>query len=351
MQTVLIENKSIGPNSPAFIIAEIGVNHEGNINNAKTLIELAARAGADAVKFQIYKAEELSTKDSPAYWKGGLSQYESFKEIRNFNESEYELLANYAKKNGLIFFASAFDEESVKLLFELKVPLFKIASGEITNIPLLKQIALKDKPMIISTGGATMQEIEDVVNYCKNLGNDQVILLHCMLNYPTDYSDANLLTISELKKFFPNYIIGYSDHTLSGNNDIVGAIAISLGAKVVEKHFTLKKIDFPDLGATDHFIAADPKDLKRYIDNIRLTEKLLGRPIERPNDIEKGVLLARRSIVSKKKILKGEIILRENLTTKRPGIGIEPKYIDKIVGRRAALDIDEDKIITWKDIK
>jgi len=347
----MIENKTIGPNSPAFIIAEIGVNHEGDIDKAKALIELAASAGADAVKFQIYKAEELSTKDSPAYWEGGLSQYESFKEIKNFSESDYKSLADYAKENDLIFFASAFDEESVNLLFELKVPLFKIASGEITNTPLIKHIALRHKPMIISTGGATIQEIEDVVNCCKNLGNDQVILLHCMLSYPTDYSDANLLTISELKKCFPNNIIGYSDHTLSGNNDVVGAIAVSLGAKVIEKHFTLKKIDFPDIGATDHFIAADPKDLRTYIDNIRLTEKLLGSPIERPNDIEKGVVLARRSIVSKKMIFKGEIILREHLTTKRPGTGIEPKYIDKIVGRRAAFDIDKDKIITWKDIE
>jgi N-acetylneuraminate synthase/N,N'-diacetyllegionaminate synthase len=331
-----------------FIIAEAGVNHNGDINLAKKLIDVAKDAGVDAVKFQTFKAENVVVKDAQKaeYQKettGKGSQYAMIKKLELI-DYDFKELADYAKENDILFLSSPFDKESVDLLDEINVPVFKVASGEITNFPLLKHIAEKGKPIILSTGMATLGEIEDALRVIRGVGVDDVVLLHCVTSYPAKMEDVNLRVIKTLKLAF-ELPVGFSDHT---PGIIVPIAAVSLGAVVIEKHFTLDK----NLPGPDHKASLEPDELKEMVVAIRDVEKALGDGIKLPTKEEEKIKkVARRSVVAKIDIPQGTTIAEDMLDVKRPGIGIAPKYIDIIVGKKAEENIRKDEIVTWKMVE
>lgn len=343
MKKIRIGNKLIGEGEPCFIIAEAGVNHNGDIKLAKKLIEVAKKAGADAVKFQTFKAESIVVKDAQKaeYQKettGEGSQYEMIKSLE-LSKEEFGELAEYARKKDIMFLSSPFDKESVDLLHELDVPAFKIGSGEITNFPLLRYVAKKGKPIILSTGMATLGEVEEALNVIRSEGVEDVILLHCVSNYPAKIEEINLRAMRTLKCAF-KLPVGFSDHTLGITVPIA---AVALGACVIEKHFTLDR----NLPGPDHRASLKPNELKEMVKAIREVERALGDGIKRPTaDEEEVKKVVRRSIVAKVDIPEGVIIMEDMLDIKRPGIGIEPKYMKTIIDRKARKEIKKDELIT-----
>jgi len=344
---IKIGNKLIGEEEPCFIIAEAGVNHNGSVELAKKLIDAAKDAGADAVKFQTFKAENVVVKDAQKaeYQKettGEGSQYEMIKKLE-LTEEGFRELADYAEKKDIMFLSSPFDKESVDLLYELDVPAFKVGSGEITNFPLLRYIAKKRKPIILSTGMSTLGEIEEALDVIRSEGVEDIILLHCVSNYPARIEDVNLRAIETLKQAF-KLPVGFSDHTLG---IIVPIAAVALGACVIEKHFTLDR----NLPGPDHRASLEPDELKEMVKAIREVEKALGNGIKKPTKEEEKIKkVARKSIVAKVDISKGAIITEDMLDVKRPGTGIEPKYLKFIIGRKAKEDIKKDDVIRFEMI-
>ena len=342
---VKIGDKRIGEEEPTFIIAEAGVNHNGSIELAKKLIKAAKDAGADAVKFQTFKAENVVIKnaDKAEYQKEATiveeSQYKMLKKLE-LAEEDFRELADYAKKAGILFLSSPFDRESVNLLYELDVPAFKIASGEITNLPLLRYIAKKEKLIILSTGMATLGEVEEALNVIRSEGAKDVILLHCVSNYPTKIEDINLRAMETLKQAF-KIPVGFSDHTLGITAPIA---AVALGACVIEKHYTLDR----NLPGPDHKASLEPDELREMVKAIRDVEKALGDGIKRPVKAEEvSKMIGRRSIVAKQDIPRGASLTRDMLDIKRPGTGIEPKYLELVCGTITKVEIKKDDVITW----
>lgn len=355
---IKINNIIISETSSPFIVAEAGVNYYdiakkekiGLVEAAKLMIKEAARAGADAIKFQTYKAEKIASRFSPPYWdttkEPTTSQYELFKKFDKLAAKDYQSLAGYAKKEGIIFMSTPFDRDAVNFLSEL-MPVFKIASADINNFLLLKEIAKKQKPIFLSTGAASVKEIREAIKIINKEGNNQIALLHCVLNYPTKYENANLKMILGLKKEFPDYLIGYSDHTLPDERMITLTSSYLLGARIIEKHFTLDKSIF----GNDHFHSMDVSDLKNFKNNLQILEKILGKEKKEPLKSENiAIKYARRSVVAEKDIPKGKKVSFEDVTTKRPGTGINPKFINKVIGKKAKRNIKEDEIINWKDL-
>jgi N-acetylneuraminate synthase/N,N'-diacetyllegionaminate synthase len=347
MSEIKIADKTIGEYSKSFIIAEAGVNHNGSIEMAKKLVNAAKEAGADAVKFQTFKTKNLVTKNAKkAEYQiknsGEESQYEMIKKLE-LSDSEFQEIAKYAESKGIIFLSSPFDIESVDLLDEMNIPAFKIASGEITNFPLLKHIAKKHRPVILSTGMSTIGEVEEALNLIEKY-NDDIILMHCLTNYPAKKEDANLNVIKTLEYTFKRPV-GFSDHT-SGIEMSVAAVA--LGSCVIEKHFTLDK----NLPGPDHKASLEPQELYEMVKAVRNVETGLGNGIKKPtNDEIKIKKLVRKSIVAKEDILKGSILTEEMLNIKRPGTGIEPKYLDELVGRELIDDVKKDDLLKWNQLK
>ena len=335
-----------------YMIAEIGVNHEGSMKIAKKMILMAKKGGADAVKFQTYKAELLASKNSPAYWdtkkEKTKNQFELFKKYDNFEIKDYQELYKFCRKKNIDFLSTPFDEKAVDFLNPM-MPYFKIASADITNYPLLKKIAEKKKITFLSTGASNLKEIEEAINILKKNGSPLIILLHCILNYPTKDSLANLKMISHLKSKFKNYIIGYSDHTLPHDQMYSLTTAYLLGAKVLEKHFTLNK----KKKGNDHYHSMDYSDLLQFSKKIKLLNTLIGESkIKQPIlEEKKSRKHARRSIVVKKFIKKGEKITAEKIIPKRPGTGISPMYWSSIIGKKATKNLFEDRIIKKSDFK
>ncbi len=349
--SITIGSRTINSNTLPYIIAEVGVNHEGSLEKAKKLILLAKDGGADAVKFQTYKTETLASKNSPAYWdlskEPTTSQYELFKKYDKFGKREYELLADHCCKVGIDFLSTPFDERVVEFLLPF-VPCFKIASADITNVPLLRCIAGKGKPAILSTGASTVEEITDAVTILNNAGCENIALLHCILNYPTNNENANLGMIEGLKTAFPHLIVGYSDHTLPDREMTVLTAAYLKGALIIEKHFTHDKT----LPGNDHYHAMDVEDLKNFRKKIEMLMVLNGKTEKSPLLSEEPARLnARRSIVLRNAVRAGEVLHPDMLICKRPGTGITAANFDEIVGSVAARDLDEDHILTWSDIK
>jgi len=348
MKDIIIGNKIIGENHPTFIVTEAGCNHEGSLDIAKKLVKQAALSGADAIKFQSYDPKKLVTKTVPYFWveeKEGTSQLENYQKQGKLSKEEFRKVAEYAKENNIIFFSTPFDEENADFLEELNVPCYKIAATDLTNIPFLKYVAKKDKPIIFSAGMCTIGEIEEAIEAIKSTGNDQIIPLHCMVIYPTPARLANLNFIKTLQNLFPEHPIGFSDHTLGIN---IPAIAVSMGAKLIEKHYT---IDKNLTGTPDHAMSVDPNELRSMVQNIREAEVCLGSHIRTILPEELGAhTYGRRKIVAKVDIPENSLITREMITCKRTGEGLYPKFIDIIIGKKAKTYIREDESITWDKI-
>lgn len=326
-----------------FIIAEAGVNHNGSIELARQLIDVAAEARADAVKFQTFIAEEVISTNAPKaeYQKHTTdlseSQLDMIRKLELSIEDHKELM-DYANNKGIIFLSTPFDVGSVDLIIELGVPLIKISSGEITNHPFLEYIAHKNLPIILSTGMSTLEEVAEAVSVIKEVGCNDLTLLHCTSNYPARVEDCNLLAMKTMSDAF-NLSVGYSDHT---KGIYVPIMAAAMGACVIEKHFTLDR----NLPGPDHRASLEPDELKEMCQSIRMVEKALGSPIKAPVEAEIEVRdVARRSIVAKVDIKKGTSITEKMLAFKRPGIGISPRNVSNLMGKKAIVDIIKDSII------
>jgi N,N'-diacetyllegionaminate synthase len=341
MKTIKISDKR------CFIIAEAGVNHNGDFNLAKKLVDAAKKAGADAVKFQTFKAENVVTKNAKManYQIKNIGKNESqLKMIKKFELrfEDFSNLKKYCDNKKIIFLSTPHSQDAVDFLNPI-VSAFKVGSGDLTNLPVLKKIAGKKKPIILGTGMATLGEVREAVKTIKKYGNNKIIILHCTTNYPCPIDEINLRAIMTLKKEF-NLPVGYSDHT---KNIFVPVMAIAMGAEVLEKHFTLNK----NLPGPDHKASLEPKELKEMIYNIRQAEKILGSGVKKPTRSEKEIMkITRKSIVAKRDILEGEKINGNMLIIKRPGNGIEPKYLDRVINKKTKRDIKKDQLISWKDI-
>jgi len=335
--------KNKGGNKIPYIIAEAGVNHEGDIDLAKRLIDEAKEGGAHAIKFQTYKAGTIASKDSPSYWdlkkEPTTSQYELFTKYDKFWKTEFQSLKDYCDKVGIEFLSTPFDVESADFLNEM-MDVFKISSSDITNKPFIEYMCKFGKPIILSTGASCIEEIKEAVSWIQNKGNE-LSLLHCVLNYPTDDINANLGMIRSLKKEFPDLIIGYSDHTLPKDMKVL-EMAHLLGSEIIEKHFTFDKT----LPGNDHYHAMDKEDLKVFFKLIERNNIILGQlEIDYLESEEPARKHARRSLVALKDIPKGKTIAYEDLTWKRPAHGVSPKNIDIVIGKKATKDILEDEVI------
>jgi len=336
------ENKLYKP----YIIAEIGVNHEGSMDTAKRLVDEAKEGGADAVKFQSYKAETLASKDSPSYWdttqEPTTSQYELFKKHDGFWIEEMKELKEYCDEIDIEFMSTPFDIESADFLNDM-MDVFKISSSDLTNKPFVEYICKFNKPIILSTGASSLSEIAEAVEWIEKAGNKQLSLLHCVLNYPTPDKNANLGMMLDLKSKFPDKILGYSDHTLPKDMKVC-EMATMLGAVIIEKHFTHDKT----LPGNDHYHAMDKEDLKIFVSNLERTFDILGSfKIEALEDEAPARANARRSLVAIKDIPKGKVIEKNDLTFKRPAHGVSPKFIDEIVGKVTIENITEDTVLKW----
>ena len=343
---IQISRKKIGAGHPSFIIAEAGVNHNGNMSTACRLIDAASDAGADAVKFQTFKTENLVTTSAQKaeYQKRSDPQSPTqFQMLKNLElkETEFKKLSIYAKKKGLIFLSTAFDDDSIDLLARLKVPAFKIPSGEITNVPYLRKIGLQKKPVILSTGMSTIEEIQEAVAVLNGQGCHEIVLLHCTTSYPAPTESVNLCALKTLRDVF-SLPVGYSDHT---EGMAIPIAAVALGACVVEKHLTLDRT----LPGPDHKASIEPDEFKKMVRAIRDVERALGDGIKKMQPCEVSNRdVVRKSIVAAKEISQGSKISEKMLAVKRPGTGIEPKYVEKLVGKKARSGIKKDAVITWE---
>jgi N-acetylneuraminate synthase/N,N'-diacetyllegionaminate synthase len=348
VKKIRIGDRLLGESEPTFIVAEIGVNHNGSVNRARKLIDAAKSAGADAVKFQAYKTERIVTKyaEKAKYQKETTdpkkSQYDMLKKLE-LKDADFVELHRYAKKRSIIFLSSAFDEESVDLLAGLDVSAFKVPSGETTNFPLLRHIAEKKKPIILSTGLSTLDEIGEVIRVMEEKGVEDIVLLHCVTSYPAKAEDVNLRVMDFLKRSF-GCPVGFSDHTLGISIPIA---ATALGAVLIEKHFTLDK----KMSGPDHRASLEPDEFKQMVTAIRDVEKAMGDGIKRLTKGEEQIKkAARRSVVARVKIRKGTVIRENMLDLKRPGTGLEPKDLSKILGKKAKKDILADELITLEKL-
>ncbi|MFT5716059.1 MAG: sialic acid synthase SpsE [Oleiphilaceae bacterium] len=348
----LVSQYFLNCHSYPYIIAEIGVNHEGSLETAKLLIREAKEGGAHAAKFQTYKAGKIASKHSPAYWdiskESTDSQYKLFQKYDGFGEKEYKELAMYCNEIGIDFLSTPFDADAVEFLDPL-MPIFKIASADITNIPLIRHIASKNKPVILSTGASTLAEIDIAVNELQSNGCDDLTLLHCVLNYPTPNDKAYLDMLEGIKRAYPTFKVGYSDHTLPDERMLILTSAWLKGSVVIEKHFTNDK----SLPGNDHYHAMDKTDLAIFNQNLHLLKDVLGPTQHKaPLDTEAPAREhARRSIVSARDIAVGETITESLITYKRPAHGISPLYWDDVIGKTAAVAIEEDTPLQWSFLK
>lgn len=345
MVLLQIGDKKIGEDQPCFIIAEAGVNHNGDINLAKRLIDVAVNAEADAVKFQTFRADSIVTvtAEKAAYQKETTaseeSQYAMIKQLE-LTYQEFQELYDYAGSKGIIFLSSPFDEESVDFLDQLGVPAFKISSGEIINFPLLKKIAETKKPIILSTGMATLGEVEEAVTHLYQHGVQELLLLQCTTSYPAPANSVNLRAMETLRCAF-KVPAGYSDHT---DGITIPIAAAAIGAKVIEKHFTLDR----SLPGPDHRASLEPIELKAMVQAIRDVERAFGDGVKCPCAEEMAIKkVARKSLVANADIQVGDILKKSDLTIKRPGTGIEPKYLNVLIGKTARKAIFKDLVITW----
>jgi len=342
-----VKKINIGRGQPMYIVAEMGQNHNGNLHLAKLIVDEAKEAGVDAVKLQTITSEKLVSKKTPTY--GELDptlpklQWLMYKQAELSRHDHVKLFA-YAKKIGMELFSTPFDEESADFLDTQGVKMFKIASGDLTHLPMIEHIAKKKKLMIISTGMATIEEIKDAVKTIESTGNKQIVILHCTTSYPCKPENINLRAVKTLMKQF-HYSIGLSDHSL---NDTAAVALTAMDGVMLEKHFTYDK----KMTGIDNWLSADRKEMRELIAKVREAELMMGSDKKQPNKSEKVTLnLARRSVISTKKIHKGDKIMLEMLSIRRPGTGILPKDYMKLINKEANENIPSETPITWKMIR
>ena len=326
-----------------YIIAEAGVNHNGDINLALELANFAKKSGADCIKFQTFIAENLVTKNAIKADYQKLSTDESQSQLEmlkglELSKKDFAQIKKYCEEIRIDFLSTPFDLDSIHFLCDLGIKQWKIPSGEITNLPYLIKIASTKLPVILSTGMSTLEEVEEAVIILKKYGTEKLTLLHCTTEYPTPYVDVNLKAMMTMHRKF-NLPVGYSDHTMGIEIPIA---AVAMGATIIEKHFTLdRNMDGPDQKAS-----LEPDELKTMISAIHNVETALGDGIKQPADSEmKNIEIARKSIIAKKKIIKGELLTEENLTVKRPGDGVSPMKWFEVLGKTALKDFEEDELI------
>ncbi|MCV0430376.1 N-acetylneuraminate synthase family protein [Nitrosopumilus sp.] len=331
---ISINKKRIGDDSPVYFIAEAGINHNGDSKIAKKLISAAKDSNADAVKFQTFRADDITTTDSIYY-----------KLLKNLelDDDVYFELSDFSKSEGITFLSTPFSNKAVELLSKIKLPAYKIASGDLTDFPLLENISKKNKPIILSTGMANLTEIKQAVKVIEK-NNNKIILLHSISGYPYPIKEANLKAITTISKNF-DYPVGFSDN---GNNNLIPLMAVALGAKIIEKHFTLNK----KMKGPDQPISATPNEFANLVQQSRDFERMLGDGIKKCQNSEISTRKnARRSLTALSNISKGEKIMHDMIAIKRPATGIEPKYYSKIIGKFAKRNIKSGKTLHWNDIK
>jgi len=347
---VKISNKIIGKNHPCFIIAEAGVNHNGKFKLAKKMVDVAAQAGVDAIKFQFFEADKVVTSDAEmaAYQKENLqldnSQVEMLRKLE-LNENHHKRLKEYAEQKGLIFLSTPHSgKDAVDALERIEIAAYKIGSGDLTNKPLLEYVAKTKKPIILSTGMATMPEIKKAMGWIKKAGNNKIIVLHCTTNYPCPYDEVNMNAMKTMMKEL-NCLVGYSDHTMGTEIPI---LARAMGACVIEKHFTLSR----NMEGPDHKASIEPDELKYMVKSIRNIEKAFGSGEKKPNKSEEKIkFLVRKSVIAARNIKKGKKIEPDDIIIKRPGIGIQPEEYNKVIGKKTKGDIKKDELISWEKIE
>lgn len=341
-KSLKIGKKTVGEKHPVFVIAEAGVNHNGDIKLAKKLIDTAREAGADAVKFQTFNPTMLATENAPKAAYQDPSRRESQQAMLSrlaLTEENFKELKEYAERKNIIFLSTPFGEKEALFLQKLNLDAFKVGSGDANNIPLLTLIGGFKKPVILSTGMMTLQDINESVTALKKT-NTEIIILHCTSSYPTPPSEVNLRSMLTIQKKF-GYIVGLSDHS-EGVEVVIGAVA--LGASVIEKHITLDKA----MEGPDHTTSLEPQEFKQMVESIKIIEKALGSDKKIITPSEKEIIaVARKSIVALRDIQKGVKIKKDDLILKRPGTGLEPKNLSKVIGRLAKKDIKKDDLLSW----
>ena len=346
----VIGARPIGPGHPCYVIAEAGANHNRDLPTALRLIEVAAEAGADAVKFQTYTAEGLYSRRTPdiSYLKenGLVSEKESVWDLIKQVEIPWEWhadLARHAASCGIAFFSTPFEEAAVDVLEAVGVPAYKIASYEVNHLPLIERVARTGKPLLISTGMASLGDIERALDTAAAAGAQDLMVMHCAVNYPPRFADLNLRAITTLRHAF-QVPIGWSDHTPGHTADVV---AVTLGACAVEKHFTLSR----DQTGPDHPFALEPGELRGMVTAIREAEDALGSSVKRVTDAEADLFrLGRRSLVAARDVPAGGVLGRDDLAVKRPGFGIPVDALEQVVGRHVARDVASDQVLEWDDL-
>lgn len=346
-RNLLIANKEISDDSDCFFIAEIGHNHQGDVEKCKQLISKAHECGADAVKLQKRDNKSLFTRqmyNAPYDNRNSFgATYGEHRDFLEFGRQEYRELIEYCDQLGVIFFATAFDFNSADFLAQLDMPAYKIASGDLRSIPLLKHVASFNKPLIISTGGAAMEDIERAYDTLMPI-NDQICIMQCTSGYPPEYHELNLRVIDTYRKRFPNVVIGYSGHD---NGIAMSLVAYMLGARIIEKHFTLNRA----WKGTDHAFSLEPNGLRRLIRDLRRTKIALGdgRKVVYESEVN-PIRKMSKKIVAKVKLKKGQKLSMDVLQFKSPGDGISPFEVDNILGKTLVSDIAEDDAIRYEDI-
>ena len=341
----MVNGRAIGPGAPVFVVAEAGVNHNGSLDMARRLIDVAVAAGADAVKFQTFDADALVSDTAPtaAYQReatGGAARQKEMLEALELDAAAHVALCEHARVRGILFFSTPFDESSADRLEALGVPLFKVPSGEITNLPILRHLAAKKRPLIVSTGMATMDEIVVALDTLRAAGDPPVALLHCVSAYPAPPAEMNLRAMDTLAARF-GCAVGLSDHTLGLEISIA---AVARGAAIVEKHFTLDK----GLPGPDHRASLDPDELAGLVRAIRAVESALGDGVKRPMPSEADTRrVARKSLVAARALRAGERLTPDRVAIKRPGTGIPPTALEQALGRVVRRDLRADEVIEW----
>ena len=348
MKQIRIEQRPIGRLHPPYIIAELSANHNGDLERAKQLIQLAKKAGADAVKLQTYKPDTITLNSDREEFqiKGGLWDGYNLYKLYQWAHTPWEWhkpLFDYAKKQGITIFSSPFDKTAIDVLEDLNAPAYKIASCELIDLPLIRYAATTGKPLIISTGMGTLEEISEAVETARQAGCKELALLKCVSDYPAPPEEYNLNTLPDLEKRF-NLVTGLSDHTL---NNVTAIASVALGAAIIEKHFTLSQND----GGPDDSFSLEPQDLKQLCTDSKVAWQALGHINYQPVASEQGTLKHRRSLYFVKDLLAGDIITPDAIRSVRPANGLPPRYLEQLVGRRAARTIKKNTPVDWDCIE